>query len=228
MNLTDTVWPLGRYSFGVLAAVSARLHVYGRERIPQHGGVVLALNHFSWIDIPLFGFACPRNTFFVAKAEAHGIPGLGQFIRAFGSFSVRRGESDREAVRRMREVVRQGNVLGVFVEGTRQRSGVPGEVQPGAAMVALQEDVPVVCGAVHGSLAWRLGNFAAASVAWSEPLRFDGLPRGAKGYREASHELGEEIRRQWEWLRDLHAAGRPRQAVPPAAPDRFRAPVTLP
>jgi 1-acyl-sn-glycerol-3-phosphate acyltransferase len=224
----DAVWPFGRWTLGALAAASARLHVYGKERMPRHGGVVVALNHFAWIDIPLFAFANPRNTYFVAKVEAHKIPGLGQFIRAFGSFSVRRGESDRDAVRRMREVVREGNVLGVFVEGTRQRSGVPGVAQPGAAMVALQEDVPLVCGAICGSLEWKLGNFAPASVAWSEPLRFDGLPRGAKGYREASTEIEREIRRQWEWLRDIHAAGRPRTALPPRAPESLRAPVTLP
>jgi 1-acyl-sn-glycerol-3-phosphate acyltransferase len=128
----------------------------------------------------------------------------------------------------MREVVREGNVLGVFVEGTRQKSGVPGEVQPGAAMVALQENVPIVCGAIHGTQDWRFGNFAPASVAWSEPLRFDGLPRGGKGYREASEVIGREIRTLWEWLRDLHAAGRPRSAVPPRAPESLRAPVTLP
>jgi 1-acyl-sn-glycerol-3-phosphate acyltransferase len=215
MNRVDFMWPIGRYTLGWLGALTARVRYYGSDRIPQHGGVVLALNHLSWIDIPCFGVACPRNTYFLAKSEAHEVPGLGQFIRTFGSFAVRRGESDREAVRRMREVVREGHVLGIFVEGTRQKSGVPGEVQPGAAMVALQEGVPVVCGAIYGSERWKLGNFAPATVAWSEPLRFDGLPRGGKGYREASAQIQSEIRRQWEWLRDIDAAGRPRNAVPP-------------
>jgi 1-acyl-sn-glycerol-3-phosphate acyltransferase len=228
MNRVEFMWPFGRYLIGWPGALTARVRVYGKERIPQHGGVVLAMNHFSWIDIPCFGVACPRNIYFVAKAEAHEIPGLGQFIRAFGSFGVRRGESDREAVRRMREVVREGKVLGVFVEGTRQRSGVPGEVQPGAAMVALQEGVPIVCGAIHGTQDWKLGNFAPASVAWSEPMRFDGYPRGAKGYRQASEEIGKEIHRLWEWLVEIHAAGRPRNAVPPRAPEALRASVTLP
>jgi 1-acyl-sn-glycerol-3-phosphate acyltransferase len=216
MNRVDFMWPIGRYTMGWLGALTARVRYYGSDRIPQHGGVVLALNHLSWIDIPCFGVACPRNTYFLAKAEAHEVPGLGQFIRTFGSFAVRRGESDREAVRRMREVVREGHVLGIFVEGTRQKSGVPNEViQPGAAMVALQESVPVVCGAIYGSEKWKLGNFAPATVAWSEPLRFEGLPRGGKGYREASGQIQREIRRQWEWLRDIDAAGRPRNAVPP-------------
>ena len=116
----------------------------------------------------------------------------------------------------MRERVREGGALGLFVEGTRQREGVPGHVQPGAAMVALQEDVPVVCCAIHGSQYWKPGNFAPVSVAYGEPMRFEGLPPGAKGYREASAQIEAELHKLWAWLRDLHEAGRPRDARPPA------------
>jgi len=200
----DVLWPLGRWTLGSLAAGAARLKVHGKENIPREGGFVVALNHLSWIDVPLFAYANPRNTYYVAKVEAHRIPGLGQFIRAFGSFAIRRGESDREAVRRMREVVREGGVLGVFVEGTRQKTGVPGEVQPGAAMVALQENVPVVCGAISGSLEWRVTNLHKTTIVWGKPMRFEGLPKGAKGYRQASEEIGAEIRRMWEEARALN------------------------
>jgi 1-acyl-sn-glycerol-3-phosphate acyltransferase len=218
-------WLVGRPVLGGSAALATRLRSYGTDRIPPGGGVVLAFNHFSWIDIPCVGWVCKRNVYFLAKVEAHSVPGLGPLIRSFGTLAVRRGESDRDAVRRMREVVRDGNALGVFVEGTRQRSGVPGHVQPGAAMVALQESVPVVCGAIHGSQDWKLGNFAPVSIAWGEPMRFDGLPRGGKGYREASQQIEDELNRLWRWLRDLHEVGRPRFAVPPARDDA--APVTL-
>jgi hypothetical protein len=54
------------------------------------------------------------------------------------------------------------------------------------------------------------------SIAWGNPMRFDGLPRGAKGYREASVEIQREIRRLWEWLVAVHDQGRPRHATPPA------------
>jgi 1-acyl-sn-glycerol-3-phosphate acyltransferase len=209
-------------------ALLTRLRVYGKDRVPRTGGLVVAYNHLSWIDIPAFGWSSPRPVYFLAKAEAHAVPLAGAYLRLFGSFGVRRGESDREAVRRMREVVHAGHALGVFAEGTRQRSGRLGPVQPGAAMVALQEDVPVVCAAIYGSHEWRAGNFKPVSIAYGEPMRFGGLPRGAKGYREASAEIEAELRRLWEWLRDLHAAGRPRHAVPPRTPEHLRAPVTLP
>jgi 1-acyl-sn-glycerol-3-phosphate acyltransferase len=218
VNKVDLNWLWGRTAMGLPTALLTRLRVYGRERMPSVGGVVLAVNHFHWIDIPAIGYASPRTLYFLAKAEAHSVPVLGWYIRLFGAFSVRRGESDREAVRRMREVVRDGHALGIFAEGTRQRAGVPGKVQPGAAMVALQEGVPVVCCSIHGSQHWNF-NFAPVSVAYGEPLRFDGLPRNAKGYREASALIQEELHGLWAWLRDLHAVGRPRIATPPAASD---------
>ena len=215
MNRVDAAWAIGRPLMGGPTALLTRLHSYGQDRVPRTGGVVIAFNHLSWIDIPAFGWSSPRTVYFIAKAEAHAVPVAGAYLRLFGSFSVRRGESDREAVRRMREVVRSGEALGVFVEGTRQRSGVPGPAQPGAAMVALQEGVPVVCGAIHGSQRWKVGNFAPVSLVWSEPLHFDGLPRGGKGYREASLEIERELRRLWEWVRDVHDAGRPRDVTLP-------------
>ena len=215
MKSEDVVWTFGKPLLGFPAAVATRLRSYGAERMPRSGGAVLAINHFSWIDIPCIGYVSPRNLYFLAKVEAHRVPGLGQVIRGFGTLAVRRGESDREAVRRMREVVRDGNVLGVFVEGTRQRSGLPGHVQPGAAMVALQEDVPVICAAIHGSQHWRLGNFAPVSIAWGEPMRFEGLPRNARGYREASAEIQSELRRLFDFLVEVHELGRPALILPP-------------
>jgi 1-acyl-sn-glycerol-3-phosphate acyltransferase len=215
VNATDAVWRVGRMTISPALRAMAPLREYGTERVPREGGVVLAFNHFSWIDPLAFGTASPRTVYYVAKMEAHKAPGLGQLIRAFGTRSVRRGESDREAVRAMREIVREGHALGMFVEGTRQRSGVPGEAKPGAAMVALQEDVPVVPAAIHGSQFWRLGSWHPVSIAWGEPMSFEGLPRSGKGYKEASRFIQEEIHRLWRFLVDVHELGRPAVAVPP-------------
>ena len=216
MNRMDLSWSIGRVTLGAVLRALAPLRVYGSERVPPTGGVVLAMNHFSWLDPPAFGSACPRNIRFMAKVELHGVQAIGPLIRAFGTFAVRRGESDREAVRIMRESVRQGDALGLFVEGTRQRSGVPGEAKPGAAMVALQERVPIVPAAIHGSQLWRPGSFEPISVAWGRPMSFDGLPANGKGYREASTEVQREIHALWRFLVDAHALGRPRHATPPA------------
>jgi len=216
VNVTDGVWVVGRLTIGLLVRVFGRLRVYGKDRVPRQGGVVIACNHFHWLDPAALGAACPRTMYYMAKIEAHRVPGLGQLIRAFGTFSVRRGESDREAVRTMRQIVREGKALGLFAEGTRQRAGVPGEIQPGAAMVALQEGVPIVPVAVHGSQTWKPGNFRPVSIAWGMPMTFAGLPKGGRGYREASALLQAEIRRLFDWLVEQHELGRPRGATPPA------------
>jgi 1-acyl-sn-glycerol-3-phosphate acyltransferase len=215
MSKVDAVWAVGRLTIQPLVKLVTPLRVYGAERMPREGGIVLALNHFSWLDPPAFGAASPRTIHYIAKSEIHRHLGLGQLIRAFGAVPVRRGESDREAVRAMREIVRDGEALGLFVEGTRQKNGLPGEAMPGAAMVALQEDVPVVPAAIYGSQFWTLGNFHPVSIAWGEPMRFEGIPRSGKGYREGSALIQEEIHRLWRWLGGLHENGRPDFATPP-------------
>ncbi len=216
MNGPDAVWAVGRPTIGGLARAATRLHAYGRDRMPGDGGVVVACNHFSWIDPVVLGAVSRRTLYYMAKVEAHRVPGLGAFIRLFGCFPVRRGESDREAVRTMRQVVRDGHALGLFVEGTRQLSGVPGPVQPGAAMVAVQEGAPIIPVAVHGSQTWRPGNLHPVSIAFGEPLLLEGLPRGGKGYREASVIVQAEIKQLWDWLVEMHRVGRPHEATPPA------------
>jgi 1-acyl-sn-glycerol-3-phosphate acyltransferase len=216
MKKLDVIWGVGRVTMGAAVRALAPLRVYGSERVPANGGVVLAMNHFSWLDPAAYGAASPRTVRFMAKAELHQVKLIGPLIRSFGTFSVRRGESDREAVRLMRRCVQEGDALGLFVEGTRQRSGVPGEVKPGAAMVALQERVPIVPAAIHGTQFWKPGNFEPVSVAWGRPLSFEGLPANGKGYREASVEIQREIHGLWRFLVDAHALGRPRHAAPPA------------
>ena len=218
MNLVPLTWAIGRPTIGMLARVASRLKVYGKDRMPLDGGCVVASNHFSWLDPVVLGVASPRPLYYMAKIEAHRAPGLGAFIRAFGCFPVRRGESDREAVRTMRRIVAEGNALGLFAEGTRQRSGVPGEVQAGAAMVAIQEGVPVLPVAIHGSQSWSVTRLQPVSIAWGEPLALDGLPKGGKGYKEASVEIQREIRRLWEWLVAQHEHGRPAGGPPSAGP----------
>jgi 1-acyl-sn-glycerol-3-phosphate acyltransferase len=215
LTVPELAWAVGRFYMGWPTRVATRVRGYGRERVPAAGGLVYAMNHLHWIDIPLVGVVSPRNVDFVAKAEALRIRGLGQFIRWHGTIAVRRGESDRGAVRLMREAAREGRVVGLFVEGTRQRHGRPGTAQPGAAMVALQEGVPIIPIGIYGTQFWKLGNFAPCSVAFGEPLLFEGLPKGAKGYKEATVEIERRIHTLFDWLAEMHAQGRPRDVMPP-------------
>lgn len=208
-------WTLGKGVFGSVTRFLVSMKSYGPERVPREGGAVLAMNHFSYADPPVFGTLCPRRVVFVAKVELHRTFGLGALVRSHGVIAVRRGESDRDALRLMRETVRNNDLLGMFIEGTRQTSGVPGPAKPGAAMVAIQEGVPVLPAAIHGSQHWRLGNRHPVSVAWGEPMRFTEYPRNGKGYQAAAEEIESELHRLWRFLVELHEAGRPAVAELP-------------
>jgi 1-acyl-sn-glycerol-3-phosphate acyltransferase len=215
LSYGDVSWFFGRAYLGWPARLATRARVYGSEREPKSGGLVLAINHLHWIDIPIVGTSSPRNINFVAKVEVHRTPAFGTYMRTFGALSVRRGESDRDAVRLMRQAARDGRVVGLFVEGTRQRSGRPGRAQPGAAMVAIQEDVPVQPVAIYGTQSWKIGNFAPCSIAYGEPVRFDGLPKNGRGYKEATAEIERRIHVLFDWLEDVHRRGRPKGLTPP-------------
>lgn len=207
-------WGFGKTVLAGFTRLLVPMRDYGRERIPREGGVVLAVNHLAWVDVPALGTLCPRRIVYLAKAEAFQIPGLGWLMGKMGTLSVRRGESDREAIRLAREAVRDNLLLGIFVEGTRQRGGEPGEAKTGAAMIAMQEGVPVLPAAVHGSHRWSPTSRARVTVAWGEPMRFDHLPRNGRGYKQATAEIEAEIRRLWTWLGEMERLGHP-EGTPP-------------
>jgi hypothetical protein len=80
-------------------------------------------------------------------------------------------------------------------------------------MVAVKEDVPVICGAIHGSQDWKLGNFQRCTIAWGEPWRVGELTRD-----EVSARIKEEIGTLWQWLVEMHESGRrPWRATPPSS-----------
>jgi len=197
LGSVEAGWWFGRRIAPRVAVTLAPAAGYGVDRVPLEGGGVVAANHFSGIDHPLIGAFSPRPLYFLAKAELFEIPVLGQVLSWLGVFAVRRGEGDREAVRHARELVREGNLVCVHVEGTRQRFGHPGPLHPGALMIAMQEGVPVIPCAVD-TFGWR-------------PLSVDDLPRNRKGYAEAGERVGEEIVRLWRLAVAASAAGLPEE-----------------
>jgi 1-acyl-sn-glycerol-3-phosphate acyltransferase len=201
-------WAIGRLFVPRIAVLLAPAAGYGVERIPLEGGGVVAANHFSGIDHPLIGGFCPRIIYFLAKAELMAVPVVGAALGWLGVFGVRRGEGDRDALRRARELARDGNLVGVHLEGTRQRFGHPGVMQPGGLMIAMQEGVPVIpCGL--DTFGWSPLNRRKCAVVWGEPMRLDDLPRNRKGYADAGERVGAEIVRLWRLAAEVSAAGLP-------------------
>jgi 1-acyl-sn-glycerol-3-phosphate acyltransferase len=216
LRRVETAWWVGRRVVPGVVRVLAPSAAYGAERVPAEGGGVIAANHFSAIDHPMVGLFCPRPIHFLAKAELLEIAGLGLLLRWLGVFGVRRGEGDREALRRARELVRDGQLVGVHLEGTRQRFGHPGPMLPGGLMIAMQEGAPVIpCGI--DTFGWSPRNRRRCAVIWGEPMRLDDLSRNRTGYAEAAERVGMEIVRLWRQAAEASAAG-----LPPELPDGAR------
>jgi 1-acyl-sn-glycerol-3-phosphate acyltransferase len=203
-------WRVGRKFVPRIAVWLAPAAGYGVDRVPLEGGGVVAANHFSGIDHPLIGGFSPRTIYFLAKAELMKVPVVGPALSALGVFGVRRGEGDRDALRHARRLAREGKLVGVHLEGTRQRFGHPGPIQPGGLMIALQEGVPVIpCGL--DTFGWSPKNRRTCAVVWGQPIRLDDLPRNRRGYAEAGEIVGAEIVRLWRLAAEASAAGLPAQ-----------------
>jgi 1-acyl-sn-glycerol-3-phosphate acyltransferase len=131
----------------VLAAVLGTLSgwsVQGRERVPRHGGLIVASNHISFWDPPMIGSACPRELHYLAKDELFRTPVLGAMIRAYHAIPIRRGVADLAGMSRAIETVRGGAALLLFPEGSRMRDGELHPARPGVGLMAVHADVPIV------------------------------------------------------------------------------------
>ena len=204
----ELLWSYMRYVVEPVTLWLAPAAAYGVERIPREGGAVIAANHFSGIDHPLIGSFCPRPVRYLAKAELLEIPVVGDILSWTEIIPVRRGEGDRDALRLAREYVRAGGVVGIHVEGTRQRLGYPGPVHTGGLMIAMQEGARVVpCGL--DTFRWSPTNRRLCALVFGEPLDLTHLPRNRAGYAEAAAVVGEELVRLWRLAAEASAAGLP-------------------
>ena len=138
---------------GLLFGAGATLRVEGLERVDFSKPHVFVANHQSIIDICALFRAMPVPTRFVIKQEIAKVPFIGWYARAMGMVFIERGHA-REATERLHGVVsliRAGESLCAFPEGTRSRNGSVGPFKGGAFQVALQAGVPVVPIAIDGS-----------------------------------------------------------------------------
>lgn len=148
------------YATAVGASVSMfsllrwNIRVTGAEYLPRVGPAVLATNHVSYFDFIFAGYGARqqgRRVRFVAKAEVFDHHISGPLMRQMRHIRVERGGDTEAAMREADRALSEGDVVGMFPEGTISRSFVPLSGRPGAARMAIENGVPLVPGAVWGS-----------------------------------------------------------------------------
>lgn len=153
----------------------------GRYNVPRQGGFILATNHLSWTDIPLIAMHLHRKVVYMAKEEYFNSK-MTWLVRFMGSFPVKRGEGDRQALRTAEEQLKKGNILGIFPEGTRSRSRTMAQAHAGMGMIALRTGVPVVPVAIYGSENALKKFRSPITISYGKPIVFK--PKGKKITRE--------------------------------------------
>ena len=184
-----------------------RLTRIGREHIPSEGPVILAANHRSFLDPFVIGVCVRRPIYFVAKRELFSNRFIGWFLNSLGAFPIRRGESDAESMETALEILRRGDVVVIFPEGTRIRSGSLGKPKRGVGRLALESGAPVVPVTVFGSERARNGWWirpAKVKVRIGRPLTFPRVDSPSPSLAaEVTARIWPCIELQWEWLGGL-------------------------
>lgn len=181
-----------------------RVRTIGVENVPKSGPLILAPNHFSQMDHFFIGLYLRRKVRFMAKSQMFGPPVLTYVYKHGGVFPVRRGHHDEEAIETARTILSQGEMLLVYAEGGRSRSGKLKEVKPGIGRIALESGAPVVPVAIHGSekvRRWKRFSFPKVTVRFGEPLSFpvEGAP-GRERQLEAAEQIFAPVRAMYEEL----------------------------
>lgn len=128
----------------VLLRVLGRLTSSGEANVPASGPVIYCPNHLSDSDPPTVFVTLPRRAWFVAKEELLAIPVVGWVLAHGHVIFIKRDSADRKALRLCEQVLRRGEPLVIFPEGRCAQEGRLLPVQPGAAMLALRTNTPIV------------------------------------------------------------------------------------
>jgi 1-acyl-sn-glycerol-3-phosphate acyltransferase len=170
-----------------------RTRAIGTENVPAEGPVLLAPNHFSNMDHFFVGVYLRRKIRFMAKSQLFGPPVLSSIFKYGGVFPVRRGHQDEEAFRTAHIILENGGAVLVYAEGGRSRTGGLGEAKPGIGRIALENGVPVVPVAIHGSASvrkWKKLVLPKVTVQFGEPMTF---PVVAEPTREQQLDCAREV-----------------------------------
>ena len=177
----------------VLCRILFGMKIHGLNNVPADGPLIVVSNHLHNADPLLVCVACPRPLHFMAKKELMSVPVIGRIIRFGGGFPVDRGKADRQAIQMAGEHVKQGVAVGMFPEGTRSISRTIERALPGAGLIALRGNAPILPVAIVGSERLpfngakqfkggrnRPERRKGVTITFGEPFRLDLKPDGKR------------------------------------------------
>ena len=184
-----------------------RGRVFGTQRVPRTGGVLLVSNHQSFLDPILATLALPRECHYMARDTLFRNPLLRRLIQSLNAFPIRRATADLTAIKETLRRLKAGALVVTFPEGTRTLDGSIGPMHPGVVLLARKAGVPLVPAVILGAFqAWprhaRLPHPHPIVVAYGEPIAADELARledeaCIRLVRERIAELAEQHARRW-------------------------------
>ncbi|MCQ2514076.1 MAG: 1-acyl-sn-glycerol-3-phosphate acyltransferase [Ruminococcus sp.] len=201
MGQSKVLYAIGRAVCIPIFKLLYRYKPINNHTVPAEGGCIIACNHLSNSDPVLLGACQKRRLFFMAKIELFRNKFFGALIRGLGAFPVERGAGDGKAIKTGEDLIREGNVMTIFIEGGRTKTGELMRPRSGCALVAQQMQVPVIpaCITVIGNKKYL---FAKRVVHFGEPLYPEQLgltpDGGRRELKEASNRIMDEIRKMRE------------------------------
>jgi 1-acyl-sn-glycerol-3-phosphate acyltransferase len=210
----DWVYEATRIVTSLYAWTFFRARGIGPEKVPASGPVILAPNHFSFLDHFFLGIALRRKVCFMAKSQLFTPPM--QFVFSHGGvFPVRRGYNDEEAFATANVILGRGGCIAMYAEGGRSRTGaLATNVKRGIGRLALESGATVVPIGIHGSSRvrnWKRLQFPKVTVLYGDPIRWE---KTANPTREQQQHVANEIFAETRALyAQLDAGGRRRPPI---------------
>ena len=168
-----------------------RIEALGLENFPKEGGVLLCANHIHNFDPIVVGIMIPRPVHYMAKEELFSVPLLGNIVRKCNAFPVKRGLSDREALRTGLKILKNGGVFGLFPEGHRSKTGELGKGLSGAGFFALRSEAKIVPCAIVGPYK----SFQKLKVVYGKPIDMDEYRKNKASIEEVTELIMSEIQK---------------------------------
>ena len=153
-----------------------RTKVIGAENIPSDGAFILAANHMTNWDPPFLGTFISREVCFMGKEELFKNPVMAAVCRGLHVFPVKRGAADKTAIKTALKILKNGDCLGIFPEGTRSKTGKIGKAESGVSLIAAMAKVPIIPAAIVNTekIFSAEKKFPRLAVVYGKPIYFDG------------------------------------------------------